>query len=118
MYLGGIVELAPKAALFESPKHPYTQALMAANPVPGAGRRIKRQILKGDVPSPVKPPSGCKFHPRCPHAIQRCHAEVPALRNIGTAATPYEVACHLVESMTNYPSSADATGAAHQGERR
>ncbi len=103
MYLGNIVEQATRDALFKAPKHPYTQALMAANPVPGAGRRVNRVVLKGDVPSPVKPPPGCRFHPRCPFAFDRCKTEQPALRNIGTSAEPYHVACHLVKSMTDYP---------------
>jgi oligopeptide/dipeptide ABC transporter ATP-binding protein len=107
MYLGNMVELGSKNALFAGPKHPYTQALMAANPVPGAGKRRManvRPLLTGDVPSPVNPPTGCKFHPRCPHAIARCKAEVPALRNVADKnQDPYLVACHLVKSMSDYP---------------
>lgn len=103
MYLGGIVEFTTRERLFSAPKHPYTQALMHANPIPGMGRRTHRVVLKGDVPSPVAPPSGCRFHPRCPFAIEKCSVEVPALRNIATAAEPYDVACHLVKSMTDYP---------------
>lgn len=105
MYLGNIVELAPKEELFAAPKHPYTQALMAANPIPGLGRRKNRVTLTGDVPSPVKPPSGCRFHPRCPFAIDRCKTERPQLVNHGTEAQPYEVACHLVKSKTQFPGS-------------
>ena len=103
MYLGSVVEQAVRDALFAAPKHPYTQALMAANPVPGQGKRRDRVILTGDVPSPVAPPPGCRFHPRCPFAVDQCRVERPVLRNIGTAAQPYEVACHLVKSMTDYP---------------
>jgi oligopeptide/dipeptide ABC transporter ATP-binding protein len=103
MYLGGIVESAKREGLYAAPKHPYTQALMAANPIPGHGRRQKRVILTGDVPSPVAPPPGCRFHPRCPFAIDRCKQERPVLRNIGTSSDPYEVACHRVTSMTDYP---------------
>jgi oligopeptide/dipeptide ABC transporter ATP-binding protein len=103
MYLGQIVEMAPREELFKAPKHPYTQALMAANPVPGAGRRVKRLILKGDVPSPVRPPTGCRFHPRCPFATDLCKKERPELKNLGTAAAPYQVACHYAKSLTDFP---------------
>ncbi len=109
MYLGGVVEEATREALFAAPKHPYTQALMAANPIPGQGRRRMRPMLTGDVPSPVKPPPGCKFHPRCPLATAKCKVEVPALKNIGTAEAPYKVACHYVLSMTDYPKMAPTT---------
>src|SRR5690606_28889994 len=96
---------ADREALFAAPKHPYTQALMHANPVPGSGRRKNRVILKGDVPSPVAPPPGCRFHPRCPFAVERCKTEIPALRNVaGPGERPYQVACHLVESKSKYPS--------------
>lgn len=108
MYLGGIVEMATRDDLFAAPKHPYTQALMAANPEPGKGRRRHRVMLKGDVPSPVNPPSGCRFHTRCPYAVARCSTEVPALRNLGTVAHPNQVACHLVESLTQYPGAKSA----------
>lgn len=103
MYLGNIIELAPKEELFAGPKHPYTQALMAANPVPGLGRRHNRTVLKGDVPSPINPPSGCRFHPRCVYAVEKCKIDRPELKNIGTEATPYQVACHLVTSKTHFP---------------
>lgn len=96
MYLGKIVEMGGRDELYRAPKHPYTQALMAAIPVPGVKRSGKRVLLKGDVPSPVNPPSGCHFHPRCPFAVARCSYEAPALKNVGTADKPYEVACHLV----------------------
>jgi oligopeptide transport system ATP-binding protein len=94
MYLGKIVELAGRDELFRAPKHPYTRALLSAIPRPGV-RGNKRVILKGDVPSPVKPPSGCAFHPRCPVAEARCRVDVPALRPLGTVDKPREVACHL-----------------------
>ena len=81
MYLGRIVEMTDKTSLFEMPLHPYTEALLSAVPIPKASARgRKRVILKGDVPSPINPPSGCHFHARCPYAMARCRTEVPALR--------------------------------------
>ncbi|MDX6749862.1 dipeptide ABC transporter ATP-binding protein [Geminicoccaceae bacterium 1502E] len=82
MYLGRIVELAPKEALFEQPLHPYTEALLSAAPVPNPRIKKQRIILQGDVPSPSKPPSGCHFHTRCPYAIARCKTEDPKLQEI------------------------------------
>src|SRR5277367_2171436 len=83
MYLGRIVEMTDKTSLFETPLHPYTEALLSAVPIPKAGaRRRKRVILRGDVPSPINPPSGCHFHTRCPYAMQRCRVDVPALREV------------------------------------
>jgi peptide/nickel transport system ATP-binding protein len=92
MYLGKIVELAPKRALFAGPKHPYTQALLSAVPVPEPGAARERIILKGDVPSPINPPKGCRFHTRCPYAFERCRSEEPALR---PTANGHLAACHL-----------------------
>ncbi len=92
MYLGKIVEVAKKRDLFAAPKHPYTQALLSAVPVPEPGAARQRVILKGDVPSPINPPKGCRFHTRCPYAFDRCRQEEPPLR---TLAGGHLAACHL-----------------------
>jgi oligopeptide transport system ATP-binding protein len=93
MYLGKIVELADKRPLYAAPKHPYTQALLAAVPVPKPSARRALQPLAGEIPSPSAPPSGCRFHTRCPYAEARCRAEEPLLREV---APGQRVACHLV----------------------
>ena len=77
MYLGRIVEIGDKETIFAAPRHPYTQALMAAAPVADPRARRERVVLEGDVPSPVDPPKGCAFHPRCPYAFARCRVETP-----------------------------------------
>lgn len=92
MYLGKIVEMAPKRSLFAGPRHPYTQALLSAVPIPEPGVRRERILLRGDLPSPISPPSGCRFHTRCPYVFDRCRTEEPELRNIGPA---HVAACHL-----------------------
>jgi peptide/nickel transport system ATP-binding protein len=92
MYLGKIVELAPKRNIFAAPKHPYTKALLSAVPVPEPGAARERIILKGDVPSPINPPKGCRFHTRCPYAFDRCRSEEPKLRLL---ADNHFTACHL-----------------------
>jgi peptide/nickel transport system ATP-binding protein len=92
MYLGKIVETARKRQIFAAPKHPYTQALLSAVPVPEPGAGRKRIILKGDVPSPANPPNGCRFHTRCPYAFDRCRSEEPVLRLLGDGQM---AACHL-----------------------
>ncbi len=95
MYLGDIVEITEREMLYRSPTHPYTEALLSAIPVPDPTRRRKRTILKGDVPSPLDPPSGCRFHPRCPIAVAGvCDVERPVLSPVGDSAL-HEAACHL-----------------------
>jgi oligopeptide transport system ATP-binding protein len=92
MYLGRIVERAGKRALYETPRHPYTQALLAAVPVPNPKLRRTPAPLKGEIPSPSDPPPGCHFHTRCPRAEARCRTQVPALREV---APGHHAACHL-----------------------
>ena len=108
MYLGRIVETAPAAKLFAAPRHPYTRALLSAIPVPRPRARRDRQILQGDVPSPIDPPTGCHLHLRCPHAVERCRLERPMLLNdtandtaddtandtAGDTAAAHATACH------------------------
>jgi oligopeptide/dipeptide ABC transporter ATP-binding protein len=84
MYLGNIVEEAPVAELFDSPQHPYTEALLASVPSVGRRTRDKRGPVKGDVPSPLSPPEGCRFHTRCPEAFERCQKQAPPLFDLGT----------------------------------
>ena len=81
MYLGKVVELAEAKAIVRAPKHPYTKALISAVPVVDPDSKRQRILLPGDVPSPIHPPSGCAFHPRCPHATAQCEQTVPALEN-------------------------------------
>jgi peptide/nickel transport system ATP-binding protein len=82
MYLGKMVELATREELFRNPLHPYTKALMSAIPVPNPRLKRERTILKGDVPSPLRPPSGCRFHPRCPVAMDECKVREPEFKEI------------------------------------
>lgn len=93
MYLGRVVEQGAAADLFDNPRHPYTQALLSATPVPVPGRDKRRIVLEGELPSPIDPPSGCALHPRCPYAEDICAGETPALRPVGKLMT----ACHFAE---------------------
>jgi oligopeptide/dipeptide ABC transporter ATP-binding protein len=109
MYLGRIVELTDKAQLFEAPLHPYTEALLSAVPIARSGARKRRRIiLKGDVPSPINPPSGCHFHTRCPYAHKRCQVEAPPLRQVTVG---HWAACHLHESGPVLPLAKPAAAA-------
>ena len=92
MYLGKIVEHTDKRTLFTRPRHPYTEALLSAVPVPNPSLKRKRRIIQGDVPSPISPPAGCHFHTRCPYAEERCRMEAPSLREIEPG---HWVSCHL-----------------------
>jgi peptide/nickel transport system ATP-binding protein len=92
MYLGKIIEIAPTNALNQNPQHPYTKALLSAKPSLDPKRKVKRIVLGGDVPSPMNPPSGCHFHPRCPEVIDRCKTEVPKTAQIDK---DHLVLCHL-----------------------
>jgi oligopeptide/dipeptide ABC transporter ATP-binding protein len=92
MYLGKIIETADSETIYRDARHPYTQSLISAIPVPDPHHQPSRQILQGDVPSPINPPTGCHFHPRCPIAEARCKQQVPALRELGAA---HLGACHL-----------------------
>jgi oligopeptide/dipeptide ABC transporter ATP-binding protein len=92
MYLGRIVEYTDKTTLFTRPLHPYTEALLAAVPVPNPAIKRVRRVVQGDVPSPLRPPPGCHFHTRCPYAEARCRSQVPPLREVEPG---HQVACHL-----------------------
>jgi len=92
MYLGRIVEIASARELYSTPKHPYTEALLSAVPIPDPTVKRKRIVLAGDVPNPIRPPEGCHFHPRCPKAFDRCSSEAPLLREV---APGQMAACHL-----------------------
>ena len=98
MYLGRIVELASARDLYAAPRHPYTEALLSAVPIPEPGLKRTRIRLTGDVPNPIHPPSGCHFHPRCPKAMERCKTEVPQFKQV---ADGHWAACHLNEIGTD-----------------
>ncbi len=92
MYLGRIVEIAPSRDLYTTPRHPYTEALLSAVPIPDPTVKRKRVVLEGDVPNPINPPAGCHFHPRCPRAQERCRVEAPLLREMAPGC---QAACHF-----------------------
>ncbi|EED36332.1 oligopeptide transport ATP-binding protein AppF [Luminiphilus syltensis NOR5-1B] len=104
MYLGRIVETAESETLYKEARHPYTRSLISAIPIPDPHRNVEREILTGDVPSPIAPPAGCHFHPRCPRAEERCKVEYPSLELVGEA---HRSACHLNNQLG---ASADSTG--------
>jgi peptide/nickel transport system ATP-binding protein len=92
MYLGNMAEIADRKNLYSQPLHPYSKALISAIPIPDPRRKKERIVLKGDVPSPFNPPSGCPFHPRCPEARPECSQLKPALKEVKPG---HKVACHL-----------------------
>ena len=97
MYLGRIVEIASKYDLYDNPMHPYTRALLSAIPVPVLGAKKQLQVLGGEVPSPINKPSGCPFHPRCPHCTDKCRTVVPELRHL--PGSSHAVSCHLYDDL-------------------
>jgi peptide/nickel transport system ATP-binding protein len=92
MYLGRLVEEGPVPAIFEEPLHPYTRLLKSSSPIPDPAQAVALDLQEGEPPSPVDPPAGCHFHPRCPHAMAQCRAVVPVLQDV---APGRRVACHL-----------------------
>jgi len=92
MYLGSMAEISPSKELYDDPKHPYTKALLSAVPIADPSKKKKRIMLKGEIPSPINPPSGCKFHPRCPEVMDVCSKVVPPLIQISDKR---QVACYL-----------------------
>lgn len=99
MYLGRVVELARAEDIFSNTLHPYTEALLSAIPVADLDRKTDRIVLQGDVPSPVNPPSGCPFHPRCSYMKDACKSQIPPLREVPGQATNHQVACHRIEEI-------------------
>ncbi len=100
MYLGKIVEMAAAETLYRRPRHPYTHALIAAIPVPDPTRRAKKVVLSGDVPSPIAPPPGCRFHPRCPYAADRCRVEEPPLEEMPEGQGGHWYACWRADEIS------------------
>jgi len=112
MYLGKIVEEAPSSTLFASPRHPYTQALISAIPVPDPDAPSRRPMLRGEIPSPINPPSGCRFRTRCPHARELCAAQEPPLEPLGDGAA---VACHFWRDIQSSDVSSRTSASVHTG---
>jgi oligopeptide/dipeptide ABC transporter ATP-binding protein len=101
MYLGKLVELASAEQLFADAQHPYTRALLSANPLPDPDVPLTPIALSGEVPSPLRPPPGCRFHTRCPNVFEPCRSVVPEERQLGSAARPHAVSCHLYDDAQN-----------------
>ncbi|MFC7366186.1 MULTISPECIES: ABC transporter ATP-binding protein [Bhargavaea] len=101
MYLGKIMEIGDKKSIFDNPKHPYTKALLSAIPVPDPDREREHIVLRGDVPSPIDPPTGCRFHTRCPFAQEKCRVDVPELIEHDGMEQGHEAACHFVEEIAS-----------------
>lgn len=101
MYLGKIVEYTSSENLYKNPLHPYTKALISSIPRHNVVEKRERQVLQGDIPSPINPPSGCRFHTRCPLAKEICTKEIPELKNLGTADNPHHVSCHFSLEIKN-----------------
>lgn len=99
MYLGKVMEIADKKALFDEPRHPYTRALLSAIPVPKPGRKKERVVLSGDVPSAIDPPEGCRFHTRCPFVRDNCRTYIPELRPVSVVNNNHFAACHYFEEI-------------------
>ncbi len=95
MYLGGLVEYGDTKDIFQAPLHPYTKALFSAIPIPDPHAKMNRMVLQGSIPSPANPPSGCKFHTRCPYATERCKTEVPVQHEVGAG---HYVVCHRFDT--------------------
>ena len=101
MYLGKVVELASASELYHKPLHPYTQALISSIPISDPKDRRERITLKGDVPSPISPPSGCAFHTRCPYVKEQCKTDIPKLKSYDTGKSEHKVACHFSDNLLN-----------------
>lgn len=108
MYLGRIVELADSNELYRRPVHPYTRALIASIPISDPAKRKKRVPLEGDVPSPINPPSGCAFHPRCPYAKDICKSDIPSLKSVSSKDQKHQVACHFSEKFAQEAQNAQS----------